>query len=195
MVCFYIFLFFFEYVFLTLDYFTNRHSYLGTWHRVPRDWEFPRCGVRDLWRQWWIGDGRRQIPPLRYLDLEDVKHIDKKPVSEQERHGRRGKFKAQRRKAVKIMSDINYLIKFIRKKLEAKGKWIKRHDPITQRRINEMFAEVNDEFMINNRDVQKSWITVVRQLRAIYKKSGTNNDDSDNNDESDYEYDTDDDLL
>jgi hypothetical protein len=93
------------------------------------------------------------------------------------------------------MSDINYLIKFIRKKLEAKGMWIKRNDPITQRRINDMFAEVNDEFMINNRDVQKSWITVVRQLRDKNKKSGTNNDDSDNNVDSDYEYDTDDDLL
>jgi hypothetical protein len=128
--------------------------------------------VRDLWRQWWIGDGRRQIPPLRYLDLEDVKHIDKKPVSEQERHGRRGKFKEKRRKAVKIMSDINYLIKFIRKKLEEKGMWMQKNEPITQRRINEMFAAVNDEFMINNRDVQKSWVTVVRQLREKNKKKG-----------------------
>ena len=32
------------------------HIYGGRMHRVPSDWRFPRCGVFDLWHQWWIGD-------------------------------------------------------------------------------------------------------------------------------------------
>jgi hypothetical protein len=135
--------------------------------------------VRDLWRQWWIGDGRREIPPLRYIDLEDVRHIDKKPVSAEERHGRRGKHIEKRRAAVKILSDMNYIIKFIRSKLERKNMWFQKNEPVTQRKVNQMFAAVNEEFMVNNRDVQKSWITVVRQLRNANRRTAQGNDDSD----------------
>jgi len=39
------------------------HLYAGKMSRVPADWCFPRCGVFDLWRQWWIGDLVRQVPP------------------------------------------------------------------------------------------------------------------------------------
>ena len=41
------------------------HYYLNSYRRVPIDWRFPRCGVADLWRHWWIGDSVRQRPPLR----------------------------------------------------------------------------------------------------------------------------------
>jgi hypothetical protein len=168
-----------------------RHLYLGTMHRVPQEWEFPRCGVRDLWRQWWIGDGRRQIPPLRFIDLEDVRHIDKKPISEAEHHGRRGKHKEKRRKAVKILCDMKYVIKYIRKKLEMKNMWFEKREPITQRKVNSMFAAVNEDFMVTKRDVQKSWITVVRQLRKESKAAGTNAEESDDDDGSDSDSDSD----
>ena len=32
------------------------HMYDGILKWVPADWQFPHCGVFDLWRQWWIGD-------------------------------------------------------------------------------------------------------------------------------------------
>jgi hypothetical protein len=157
---------------------------LNTWHRVPEDWDFPRCGIRDLWRQWWIGDTRRQIPPLRHIDTKDVNHIDKRPIGENEQHGRRGKFKEKRRAAVKIISDMKFAMNYIRRKIEAKKLWFKRNEPITQRKINNMFASVNDEFLINGRDVQKSWLTVVRDLRNVLRKRGELSDtDSESDDE------------
>ncbi|KAG7341105.1 hypothetical protein IV203_037228 [Nitzschia inconspicua] len=55
------------------------HMYGGGFHRVSADWCFPRCGVQDLWRQWWIGDTVRQVPPLRSLEHVDVKHLDNLP--------------------------------------------------------------------------------------------------------------------
>jgi hypothetical protein len=185
--CFLIFGFFLHALLPLVLY--DRYLYLGTMHGVPREWEFPRCGLRDFWRQWWIGDGRRQIPPLRFIDLEDVRHIDKKPISDQESHGRRGNNKGKRRKAVKILLDMNFIIKYIKHKLEKKGMWFKRHEPITQQKVNNMFAEVNDDFMVNRRDVQKSWITVVRQVQKDNKKAkvvlpfdDNNNSDSDSSD-------------
>jgi hypothetical protein len=153
-------------------------------HRVPESWEFPRCGVRDLWRQWWIGDSRRKVSPLRFIDIKDVKHLDKRPITEQERHGRRGKFKNNRREARKVLADIKYIIKFIRKKLEAKNLWFQQNEVITHRRINNMFEAVNDEFMVNDRDVQKSWLSVVRELREKNRKLKKDND-SDYSSESD----------
>lgn len=71
------------------------HSYGGCFHRVPADWRFPRCGVSDLWRQWWIGDTVRQVPPLRLLDSQDVKHLDAIPVQDEEMHGRTGNSRRQ----------------------------------------------------------------------------------------------------
>jgi len=32
------------------------YYYAGKMKRVPENWRFPRCGVFDAWRQWWIGD-------------------------------------------------------------------------------------------------------------------------------------------
>jgi hypothetical protein len=73
---------------------------LGKYHQIPQDWDIPRCGVRDFWRQLWIGDGIRQIPPLRYISIVDISHLDKKPIAPGEEHGRIGKFKTKRRARV-----------------------------------------------------------------------------------------------
>ena len=32
------------------------HYFDGRYHPVFRDWYFPRVGVYDAWKQWWIGD-------------------------------------------------------------------------------------------------------------------------------------------
>jgi hypothetical protein len=52
-----------------------------------------------------------------------------------------------------------------------------RNEAITLRKVNTLFAAVNDDFLVNARDVQKSWMSAVRRLRG--KKSTTNNDDND----------------
>jgi hypothetical protein len=64
--------------------------------------------------------------------------------------------------------------------------WFERREPITQRKVNSMFAAVNEDFMVTKRDVQKSWITVVRQLCKANRatSTGTNAEESDDNDES-----------
>ena len=59
----------------------ERHFHGGLYRRVPENWRFPRCGVADLWRHWMIGDTERQIPPLRFIDIHDIKHLDTIPLS------------------------------------------------------------------------------------------------------------------
>jgi hypothetical protein len=61
------------------------HMYKGSFHCVPNAWWFPRCCLQSLWRQWWIGDQQRQIPPLKYLRFSDVKHIDGEPLEQIEK--------------------------------------------------------------------------------------------------------------
>ena len=38
------------------------HCFDGQFHRLPKDWRFPRVGVFDIWKHWWIGDSVRGIP-------------------------------------------------------------------------------------------------------------------------------------
>jgi hypothetical protein len=149
----------------SIIFYNTRHYYDGKFHRVPKEWDFPRCGVRDLWRQWWIGDGIRQIPPLRMIKHIDVEHIDKRPISQHELHGRRGKHKDKRRKATKILCDMKFLIKHIQQVLEEQDIRFLPNELVTQRKVNSMFASINDTFLVHDRDVQKSWVTIVRDLR------------------------------
>jgi len=72
------------------------HFYSGMMKRIPEDWWFPRCGVFDLWWQWWIGDQVCQVPPLRNISVLDVNHLDGIPLTEEEMHGRTGGRREQR---------------------------------------------------------------------------------------------------
>ena len=89
------------------------HTYGGTFHRVPVDWRFPRVGLQDLWRQWWIGDTVRQVPPLRFVTTRDVVHLDSIPIEQEERHGRTGEYKEQRRPARKVMSEMKFVMQYV----------------------------------------------------------------------------------
>jgi hypothetical protein len=138
---------------------------------VPVEWDFPRCGVRDLWRQWWIGDSVRQVPPLRIVTIKDVKHLDKRPIAPEEIHGRRGPNAMSRREATKVLSDMKYLINTIEQRLQDRDIRLLPNEEVTQRKINNMFAAVNDTFLVNARDVQKSWLSVVRDLREVSRQT------------------------
>ena len=138
------------------------HYYRNTYKRVPEDWRFPRCGIADVWRHWWIGDLIRMVPPLRFLTIIDVKHLDETPLDEEEKHGRRGKNKTRRRKARKTLTDLAYLMNFVKNKVVSRGKY---EVEITIAAVDRMFQSVVDCFDINERDTQKRWTTIVNDVR------------------------------
>jgi hypothetical protein len=96
------------------------------------------------------------------------------------------------------MCDMRFLIKYIEGKLLEQNMGFLPHEPITQRKVNSLFASINDEFLVNPRDVQKSWLSAVRRLRDITRLNNMNNNNNgnDDNDEIDDidDYDTDDEI-
>lgn len=139
------------------------HYYHNSYKRVPIDWRFPRCGVADLWRHWWIGDSVRQIPPLRMLSNIDVKHLDSIALDEEEQHGRTGKNKTRRRLARKTLADVIYLMRFVNDKVVSKGTY---EAEITLASVDRMFKSVVDCFDNGARDSQKRWSSVVNDVRS-----------------------------
>jgi hypothetical protein len=140
------------------------HYYGGMWHRVPCDWRIPRCGTKDLWRQWWIGNTTkdRNVPPLRLIKAIDVKHIDKIPLTKQEMHRRTGKYKMQRRKAHKGLQDINALMRVLTKLVVDVGKM---ETKITITSVERMYKVISKKLNIEERDLQKMWSTVAKDVR------------------------------
>jgi hypothetical protein len=138
------------------------HMYGGSWKRVPKDWRWPRCGVADLWRQWWIGDSVRDIPPLRIIAIVDVKHLDTVPLTEDEKHARTGPNKEFRRSATKMLSDLRFLMKFVHNRVVERGAM---EAQITVANVDKMWVAVLDCFSVKDRDAQKRWATVVNGIR------------------------------
>jgi len=138
------------------------HCHSGGFKRVPVDWRFPRCGVFDLWRQWWIGDQVRQVPPLRFLTTKDVNFLDTVPLSDEEMHGRTGGKRENRRLARKTLNDMQFIMTWITKKVQAAGAM---EEEITLSLVDRMFAVVTDEFSEGERNGQKKWSTIVRVLQ------------------------------
>jgi len=97
------------------------HTYGGRIHRLPSDWGFPRVGVLDIWRQWWIGDNVRMVPPLRSMTTKDFEHLDRVPLAEDEMHGRTGKSRTSRQPARKILCQLAFLMGYITRKMEEAG--------------------------------------------------------------------------
>jgi hypothetical protein len=73
------------------------HFFGGEIHCLPKDWLWPRCGVFNLWRQWWIGDSVQKVPPLRILDQKDFRFFNKAPLAEEVLHERTGVHREKRR--------------------------------------------------------------------------------------------------
>jgi hypothetical protein len=146
------------------------HNYSGKLKRVPADWRFPRCGAFDLWRQWWIGDSVRNISPLRFVELPDLIHLDKIPLSDDELHGRRGQHKLARRPAKKTLSDMRKLMQIIQQKVEEGGFFCTE---VTPESVDRMYRSVEDYFIKftgKGRDSQKSWISVLGSIDYAEKK-------------------------
>ena len=138
------------------------HYFDGQFHRVPKDWRFPRVGVLDIWKHWWIGDLVRGIPPLRMVKPEDLKFLDGIPLGEDEMHARVGRDRHRRRPARKIYCDLKFLMEYITKKIRDAGRM---NDVITMESVVEMYQVVAQEFE-GGRNAQKKWVTVATELRA-----------------------------
>ena len=115
------------------------HCYGNRIHRLPKEWRFPRCGVRDLWRQWWIGDTVRNIPPLRTLRFHDVEHLQLIPLTEIEKQRKVGPYKDNRRKIAKTLYDLKFLCKYLTKKIIDMGKM---ETDVTLAGVDRMFSYV-----------------------------------------------------
>jgi hypothetical protein len=138
------------------------HLYGGTFHRVPVDWRFPRCGVHDIWRHWWLGDTVRQIPPLKYLKMIDIWHIDGVPLTSIEKVRKVGPNRVARRMVTKVLTDMRFLCNYVTKIVKEKGKF---EEIITISAVDRMFASVAQVILGTERDCQKQWNSVVRELR------------------------------
>ena len=143
------------------------HYYNGKYHRVPQNWRFPRCGLQDLWRQWWIGDNIKNVPPLRLLQTIDIKHLDDLRIGPDEVHGRKGRFWNKRRATKKNLCDLRYIMRYVQQLCERHGESIRPGDNITITKIDNMYATVVGELVRIDRDVQKQWLSIVRKIRLL----------------------------
>jgi hypothetical protein len=150
------------------------HMYGGMFHRVPVDWRFPRCGVHDLWRHWWLGDTVRQIPPLKYLKIEDIKHIDSVPLTVIEKVRKVGPNLDNRRRVAKVLTDMRFLCKYVTKLVKENGNL---ETVITISAVDRMFASVARRILGRERDCQKQWISVVREIRKNRNEEIESNED------------------
>ncbi|KAG7336568.1 hypothetical protein IV203_017784 [Nitzschia inconspicua] len=148
------------------------HMYGGGFHRVSADWRFPRCGVQDFWRQWWIGDTVRLVPPLRSLGHGDVKHLDNVPLADDEMHGRTGGYGARRRLSKKTLCDMRFLMNWMTERVEAAGH---SENNTTISAVDRMFLSIAHLFADGARDSQKRWTSIVHTVRravAVERANG-----------------------
>jgi hypothetical protein len=138
------------------------HFFKGCFHRVPADWRIPRCGVHDLWRQWWIGDTERDIHPLKMVSLVDIKFVDEEPLTAVELARKVGPFRENRRVATNFLSDMRFLCNFITRIIMNLGKLA---ETITLSSVDSMFAVIAPLILDKERDAQKNWTSAVRELR------------------------------
>jgi hypothetical protein len=86
------------------------YYYGGAWHRVPIDWRFSRCNTMNMWRQWWMGDDDKQVPPLSCLDWLDVQHLVTIPLSEWEMNGCPGPTVCRKSARYAVHNEDNYSV-------------------------------------------------------------------------------------
>lgn len=138
------------------------HTYGGKLHKLPKSWRFPRCGVKYIWMMWFMGNDDRQIPPLRLLSPMDVGHLDQLELSTDEKHGQVGPFKNNRRRSSKTLADLRFMCSvMIRMVKDANA----HEDIICYKSVNRMFESIEHILLQKARDLQKSWLTLVRRFR------------------------------
>jgi hypothetical protein len=155
------------------------HYYDGHFNKLPKDWRFPRVGVLDAWRQWWIGDTVRSVPPLKNLNSDDVKFLDSLPLAGEELHARTGRFKENRRASRKVFADLKFLMEYMEKKVSEEASLPAE---ITITTVDTMYNVAlpficGAEATANGRFEQKKWISVVNELRKKLKTTAVATED------------------
>ena len=91
-----------------------------------------------------------------------MKHIDNTQLGKGELHGQKGRFRLQRRKSSKVLSDMKFLMEFIKRTLQARNAY---RAEITIETVDAMYGSVSDLFRSNPRTGQLNWLTAVNTLR------------------------------
>ena len=90
------------------------------------------------------------------------------------------------------MCDIRMVMKFVTTKAGEAGITMKQHEPITMRKINQMYEVTEPILLTYARDIQKQWLSFVPAIRKIWKKEKQNeqfveiNNKEDSEDEHDF---------
>ncbi len=154
------------------------HFHHGSFRRVPADWQIVMsAGAFDMWRQWWIGDQIRQVPPLRFVDSTDLDFLDQRQNRQEgrvdddsmEERKEQEEEEQQQRPTRKTMSDLRFLMRFIKwqvflkigERLDEAGR-----DGVTLTDVDRHFVAVADELSFGRaRAGQHHWKTIVNKLR------------------------------
>ena len=86
-----------------------------------------------------------------------MNHLDSIPITQEEMHGRTGKFSRQRCPAKKILCDMKFIMNWVDAKVVSKGG---KEATINVASVDQMFRLVADLFLEKERDAQKQWTTV-----------------------------------
>ena len=146
------------------------HFHGGKYNKLPKDFQFPKAGVADVWLRWNVGDSERQIPPLRMLNSTDYKFLDKVPKTTAEKRHFGGNTKERKRPASKTFSDMKFLCEFIEKQGRLKG-----YDPSNRsiENVNTIYQAVCPIIFDDpksDRETQLKWLTIRSRLRTKIKK-------------------------
>jgi hypothetical protein len=125
-------------------YWDNRYR------RVPKDFVFPECGVRQMWQLWMCGHTAHGYMPRRHLESIDLNIKDSK----------------------KRLSDLRFIMHMLEEKAQEEGVWSGQRPSLLQ--ANEMYdaCKIVVEVPIETenkkrkrRREQLTWRTVVNLLR------------------------------
>jgi hypothetical protein len=133
----------------------------GRFSKLPATWDFPASGALHCWRHWNLGNRAEGTPPLKIMEINDVKHVDRLPLQENEK----------RRPARKTLCDLRFLMKFIEAKIRENGSWVDEHNYQT---VTQMYTDVAEELVVRGDDLREDegarrdghmkWPTIVRLL-------------------------------
>ena len=139
------------------------HAYGGKLHKVPIDWRIPRCSTMSLWRQWWTGDTDKNVPPIRSLNILDIKHLDNVPLSQFELTSRPGPTaRGGRRSQSRELSDVRFLMNYMTDLVKNDNAMA---DVITTNSVDMMFQAIAPKLVSGARHPQKLWSTVLKEVR------------------------------
>jgi hypothetical protein len=102
--------------------------------------------------------------------VNDVNHLDKVPLGDEELHGRKGLFQNARRPARKILYEMKWIMNYAHAKVKERNLFPAKISPAT---VDQMFQDISDIFPNNTseRSQQVHWGTVYKQKTSELRKN------------------------